>query len=258
MTKAPISAVVLTCNSERMLDRVLQALDWCAEIVILDSGSTDSTLNISERHGAKVFQKALDRGFGEQKNFAVSKATNDWVFIVDSDEVVSPELRDEILLMAEEGELEPNSQFSGYEVHRPLFFLGKRLNYSGTQRDWVLRIFDRRRAALNSSKVHEEVVVRSGAISALHGDLDHYSYQTLEEYFAKFNRYTSLAAEELLAQNRRVNRLKLWTAFQTTFVKLYFFKLGFMDGFKGFLWCLLSSISPVVKYQKYFMLLRSK
>ncbi len=247
-----ISAVVLTHNSEYMLERVLDALTWCTEIVILDSGSTDGTLEIADRFDAKIYQKPLDKGFGEQKAFAVSKATYDWVFIVDSDEVVSPILRDKILSMMRKNVFTADSKFSGYRVHRPLFFLKKRLGYAGTQHDWVLRLFDRRRGNVNASKVHEVVLLTSGEVSTIQGALDHYSYQTLEDYFRKFNRYTTLAAEELLARNKKISRFKMWIAFPHTFIKLFYIKLGVLDGFYGFLWCLLSSMSPVVKYQKYF------
>lgn len=247
-----ISAVVLTQNSEYMLERVLDSLTWCTEIVVLDSGSNDNTLQIAERFDAKIYHKALDQGFGEQKNFAVAKATYDWVFIVDSDEVVSPELRDEITAMMREGDFKDDSQFSAYEIQRPLFFLKKRLRYSGTQKDWIVRLFDRRRASLNYAKVHEEVRISSGECAAIRGPLDHYSYQNLEDYFNKFNRYTSLAADDLLARGKRISRFKMWIAFPHTFIKLFYVKFGVFDGFYGFLWCLLSSMSPVVKYQKYF------
>ena len=247
-----ISAVILTQNSEYMLERVLESLTWCTEIVVLDSGSTDTTLEIAERYDAKIFEKKLDQGFGEQKNFAVSKASYDWVFVVDSDEVVSPELRDEITGMMREGELTGDSKFSAYQVKRPLFFLKKRLRYSGTQKDWIIRLFDRRRAGMNHVKVHEEVIVRKGEVASIHGPLDHYSYRNLEDYFNKFNRYTSLAAEELMVRGKPISRFKMWTAFPATFLKFFYLKLGVLDGFYGFLWCLLSAISPVVKYQKYF------
>ena len=243
-----ISAVILTHNSARMLEPVLQALTWCSEIVIVDSGSTDATLEIAARFQAKVTQKKLDQGFGEQKRFAVSCASNDWVFVVDSDEIVSPGLAAEIR----------SSPFTrvGYKVHRPLIFLGHRLKFSGTQNDWQLRLFDRRRANFNSARVHEDVVLSGGENgkqwwTRLAGELDHYSYPTLEDYFAKFNRYTSLAAEELKVRGSKVSFFKIWTAFPATFIKLYFLKLGVLDGFYGFLWCLLSAVSPVVKYQKF-------
>lgn len=247
-----ISAVVLTYNSEYMLERVLEALSWCTEIVILDSGSTDTTLDIADRYNAKIFQKKMDKGFGEQKSYAVSKASYDWVFVVDSDEVVSEELKNEILIMMREGELTADSEYSGFEVHRRMYFLKKRLSFAGTQKEWVLRLFDRRRASFNDSRVHEEVIIHSGNRSSINGPLDHFSYQSLEDYFNKFNRYTTLAAEELLKRGKPISRFKLWLAFPATFFKLFLIKLGVLDGFYGFLWCLLSSISPVVKYQKYF------
>jgi len=247
-----ISAVVLTYNSEYMLERVLDSLTWCTEIIILDSGSTDTTLDIADRFDAKIFQKKMDKGFGEQKAYAVSKANYDWVFVVDSDEVVSTELRDEILAMAKEGELSPTSKYSGYKVHRRVLFFRKRQSFAGTQKDWVLRLFDRNRAGFNDAKVHEEVVVHQGQCSSIGGPLDHFSYQNLEDYFNKFNRYTSLAAEELMRREKPISRFKMWLAFPATFIKLFYVKLGVLDGFYGFLWCLLSSMSPVVKYQKYF------
>ena len=247
-----ISAVVLTHNSEYMLERVLDALTWCTEIVILDSGSTDTTLDIADRFNARIFQKKMDQGFGEQKAYAVAQATYDWVFVVDSDEVVSPQLRDSILALMKKNKLSDDAQVSGYAVHRPLFFLRKRLRYAGTQFDWVLRLFDRKRAGFNTAKVHEEVLIHSGKTEKLAGPLDHYSYQSLEDYLRKFNRYTTLAAEELMKTGKPVSRFKMWLAFPAAFCKLFFFKLGILDGFYGFLWSILSGIYPVVKYQKYF------
>jgi len=247
-----LSAVVLTHNSEYMLERVLDSLTWCSEIIVLDSGSTDTTLDIADRYDARIFQKKMDKGFGEQKAFAVSKANFDWVFVVDSDEVVSSELRDEIQAMMREGELTSDSKYSGYKIHRRLFFLRKRLNFAGTQKDWVLRLFDRKRAGFNNATVHEKVVIHQGECSSVSGPLDHYSYQNLEDYFSKFNRYTSLAAEDLMRREKPISRFKMWLAFPATFIKLFWIKLGVLDGFYGFLWCLLSAISPVVKYQKYF------
>lgn len=242
-----ISAVILTHNSERMLQSVLQALTWTSEIVILDSGSTDATLSIAAQFKAKIFQRELSNGFGEQKRFAVSCALNDWVLIVDSDEIVSADLAREIQALSLS-----DSGVSVYQVRRPLYFLNHRLHFSGTQKDWQSRLFDRRRANFNSALVHEDVVMQSGERARLKGDLDHYSYSTLEDYFSKFNRYTTLAARDLQAQGRGVSAMKLWAAFPATFIKLYVLKLGVLDGFYGFLWCLLSAVSPVVKYAKVY------
>jgi glycosyltransferase involved in cell wall biosynthesis len=243
----PISAVVLTLNSERTLSRTLDSLKWCDEVVVVDSGSTDQTLEIAKRYGAQIHLKQME-GFGAQKQFGVNQATNDWVMIIDSDEVVTSELQREIQGLTFEK--------VGYELPRQLIFLGKLMHYSGTA-DSPLRLFDRRKGALTPDRVHESVRVE-GEVARLHAILEHHSYLSLEDYFEKFNRYTTLAAQAMWERGERVSGLARWVSFPAHFVKRYVLQLGFLDGYHGFLWSLLSAIYPTVKVGKLELLRRTR
>jgi glycosyltransferase involved in cell wall biosynthesis len=244
LSPLPVSAVVLTYNSDRTLGRVLASLQFCSEIVIVDSGSTDATLQIAERYDCKIFNRDF-RGFGDQKNFAVEQASHDWVFVVDSDEVVSEKLMHEIY---HEFKVRPLAA-DAYQMPVRLYFLGHPICYAGQQSKKSIRLFDRKSAHFDQRLVHETVQV-SGVTKTLHNPLKHHSYLSLDDYLVKMNRYTSLGAKELLLKDTPSRKYKVYTSFVAQFIKFYVLKLGFLDGYHGFLWCLLSSIYPVVKYAK--------
>ena len=242
----PLTAVVLSYNSERTLRPVLDSLQFCKDIVVVDSGSTDSSLIIANTFGnVRVFHRKL-AGFGEQKNFAVEQAKFDWVFVVDSDEIVSKPLQDEIFAVFQEGA----HRASAYQVPVQLYFLGKPIHYSGQQSKKTVRLFNRFISHFDQAVIHENVVVK-GELGSFKHPLLHHSYLTLEDYFSKFNRYTSLAAKKLAEQSSTPQKHKVFTGFAFHFFKFYFIKLGMLDGYHGFLWCLFSSLYPVVKYAKY-------
>lgn len=244
MKALPITAIVLTYNSARTLESVLKSLTWCGQILIVDSGSTDETLKIAEECGA-IIKKRKFTGFGDQKNFAVSSAEYDWVFVVDSDEVVSPELSREI----REAFQEPDPEVSGFYIPIRLFFLGSKMAYGGNTVKHALRLFDRRNGNFNLALVHELVELQ-GRRKFLKNTVSHYSYLTIDDYFEKFNRYTTFGAQELYRMGKKPIMLKVWLGLPVYFMKMYVFKGGILDGYHGFLWCLLSSFYPVVKYAK--------
>ena len=241
----PISAVVLTYNSDRTLAHVLRSLQFCDEIVIVDSGSTDDTLFIAEHFSCRILQKKLN-GFGEQKDFGVQHAKNDWIFVVDSDEIVSKKSRNEIFSEFKDG----IPKATAYSLPVQLYFLGHPIRYSGQQSKRALRLFNRNHARFDKSLVHETVHADHPVHDFIH-PLLHYSYLTLDDYFVKFSRYTSLGAKILSDGPRRNCKPKVIVSFVVHFIKFYFLKLGFLDGYHGFLWCLFSALSPVVKYAKY-------
>jgi glycosyltransferase involved in cell wall biosynthesis len=244
MQTTPLTAVVLTYNSARTLHAVLEALSWCEDVLVVDSGSTDGTLAIARSHNARVLEKEF-HGFGEQKNFAVTSALFDWVFVVDSDEIVSEALRDEIQSHFKHG----HGDVSGYLVPIKLVFLGGRMRFSGNTIKYALRIFNRQNGNFNLALVHELVELQGRQVR-LSRSLWHYSYLTLDDYFQKFNRYTTLAAQELYNMRKRPPAFKVWAGLPIYFFKMYVIKLGFLDGYRGFLWCLFSALYPVVKYAK--------
>lgn len=259
----PLSAVMITHQSDRRLKEVLQSLEWCAEVVIIDSNSTDQTLKIiaeanSPSRPVRVFQRAFDT-FSNQKQFSVDQAANDWVFVIDSDEVVTPELKTEIISKLGVGDAASKAillNTVAYEVPRVLYFLNQKVSHGGGI-DAPLRIFNRTKGRFNGAPVHEKILV-TGKTERLNGFLNHFSYDDLTEYFKKFKRYTTLAAVELEKSGRSASMSKILFSFPAQFVKLYIFKAGFLDGISGFLWCFFSACSPVVKYWKLLKLNAAK
>jgi len=241
-TRPPLSAVLITLNAEPQLAACLASLSFCTEILVVDSGSHDATAAIARAHGARVVE-AEWRGFGAQKNFAVSQASHDWVLCIDADERVSEQLRDEILRAL----LSP--RFGAYRYRRCNRFLGRYLRHGEGYPDWSLRLFDRRQACWSDDAVHERVVAKC-ATGNLAGDLLHESAETLERYLAKQNLYTTLAAQQAVASGRRAHPAQLILSPLLRFIKFYFLRLGFLDGVAGLVHILVGCGSSFAKYAK--------
>jgi glycosyltransferase involved in cell wall biosynthesis len=244
-----ISAALITRDAGAGLDRCLASLDFVDEIVVLDQGSSDETLEICARHGAKVHQQSEWLGFGPMKNAAVALCNHRWILSIDADEVVSPELKQAILDLPDE------PPHPAYAINRLTNFLGRWIRHCGWYPDWVVRLFDRERARFNDRAVHESVeVAESGRLEGL---LLHYSYENMEQYLEKLNRYTTLAAQEAVANGRRAG---LWTALlrgKFTFLRMYFFEGGILDGRHGLLLCLCSAFYVMTKYVKVWRAVRT-
>lgn len=238
----PVSAVLITLNAAGQLEACLSSLSFADEIVIVDSGSADATVEIAERHGARVIRQEW-LGFGPQKQFAVSQARHDWVFCIDADERVTPELAGAI------GSAIVDQGCRAYRVARCNRFLGRYLRHGEGYPDWNLRFFHRGHARWSDDRVHEHVLT-SEAVGLLIGDLLHDSAENLESYLAKQNRYTSLAAEGALAAGKRVGvgRLVLSPVFR--FIKFYFLRRGFLDGMPGLVHTLIGCMNSFTKYAK--------
>ena len=230
----PLTVVILTFNSSKHLEEAIKSASFANEVLILDSGSTDNTLDIAQKAGCRIEnQKWL--GFGHQKQQAVDLAQNDWVFVLDSDEVITQELRKEIL----ETLINPLKQ--GYTVPRCNYFFGKPIRHGGLYPDATLRLFDRRRGRFTEDAVHERVLLE-GEIGRLHHPMKHYAYDSIEEFVEKQNRYSTLGAKP--------NRLKALLNPSWTFLKMYVIKLGFLDGWEGYLIARLYSQYTFWKYIK--------
>ena len=238
-----LSVVLITLNSEKTIAKTLEAVAWADEIILVDSGSTDKTLKIAQQFKAKVIYRAFD-GYGSQKNFATTQASNDWILSLDDDEILTPELQKEIQSL----DLQ-KSDFQGFRVPRSLIFLGKLLRFSGEYRRLTLRLFNRKYGNWNAEYVHESVEV-GGKVDVLKNQILHDSYRDLTDYFNKFNKYTSLGAKTLAERGKTVSTFKIISRFPTTFLKIYFLKGSCLDGYAGFIWALLTAINPVVKYAK--------
>jgi glycosyltransferase involved in cell wall biosynthesis len=237
-----LSAVLITRNSEAVLPACLQSLTFADEIVVVDSGSTDATLDIARRANAKIVHQDW-LGYGRQKQFAVAQAAHDWVLCVDTDERVSDALHESILF-----ELRA-PRFHAYEMPRRNRFLGRWLKHGEGYPDWSLRLFDRRHANWSDDPIHEKVLT-DGPVGRLDGDLLHESEQGLADYLAKQDRYTTLQAELLHAGGKRAGLARLLLSPPLRFIKFYFLRLGFLDGIPGLLHILVGCRNSFAKYAK--------
>lgn len=242
MDKAPLSAVLITLNAAAQLEACLASLAFCDEIVIVDSGSTDATLDIAETYGAKVIASEW-LGFGLQKQFAVAQAKHDWVLCVDADERVSERLAVSIVAAVGASELRV------FRFARCNRFMGRYLRHGEGYPDWSVRLFHRQYARWSDDAVHEKVLTQ-GEIGVLQGDLLHDSAESLDQYLAKQNRYTTIAANEALAIGKRASAFKLLLSPCVRFVKFYFVRRGFLDGLPGLVHILIGCQNSFIKYAK--------
>ena len=242
LARPPLSAVIIAKNAVRQLPECLESLAFCDEILVVDSGSMDGSVELARACGARVIE-AEWRGFGPQKRYAVAQAAHDWVLCVDADERVSPELRSAI----ERALAAPAN--AAYRFPRCNRFLGRYLRHGEGYPDWSLRLFDRRRARWSDDAVHEKVLT-DAVIGTLAGDLLHDSAETLDAYLAKQNRYTTLAAQQAFDAGRRAHATQLLLSPLLRFVKFYFFRLGLLDGAPGLIHILIGCGNSFAKYAK--------
>ncbi len=238
-----ISATIITLNEERNIPRAIESLRCCDEIIVVDSGSTDRTIEIAEKLGARVWECPW-LGYAGQKNFASEKASNDWILSLDADESLSEALEAEIWQIKKSG-----PKCHAYTMPRLAQYLGRWILHSGWYPDRKVRLFDRRRAKWVGDYVHESVVV-DGDVGHLESNLLHFTCESLSEHLRTMDRYTTLAAEQIVDQRTVIawHRLvfdPLWTFFST-----YFLKLGFLDGVEGLCIAYMAAFYNFVKYAK--------
>ena len=245
----PLSVVVIAQQAAAQLTDCLASVAFADEIVLVDSGSRDATLEIAKRHGARVVEKEW-LGFGPQKQFAVEQARNDWVLCLDADERVSSELAASVR-RALEGPVAPV-----YRMARRNRFLGRWLRHGEGYPDWCTRLFDRRQARWSDDPVHEKVLY-AVTPGTLEGDLLHESAEDLGRYFEKQNRYSALAARQLFERGRTAGPAELLLSPLVRFVKFYLLRLGFLDGLPGLVHIAIGCAASFMKYAKLIELRRA-
>jgi glycosyltransferase involved in cell wall biosynthesis len=237
-----ISAAIITRNAGADIARCLASLDFVDEIVVLDQASEDDTVEICHRLGARVEQGEW-LGFGRMKARAVGLTRHRWVLSIDADEEVTPGLREALVALPDD------PPCAGYAVNRLSRFLGRWIRHCGWHPEYVVRLFDKERGRFDERPVHESIRV-DGPTGRLDGLLLHHTYHTMEQYLAKLNRYTSLAAEEAFQAGRRSSPAAAFLRSTVAFWRMWLMKAGFLDGWHGWLLCHCSAFSVLCKYVK--------
>lgn len=241
-----LSVVIITLNEERNLDRCLSSVKNIAdEIIIADSYSTDNTLAVAQKHNATVVQQAF-AGYANQKNFATANATHDWILSLDADEELTPELEKSIL------DVKKSPAYNVYRMPRLTNYCGQWIKHCGWYPDKQTRLYNRTKGRWAQKQVHEYWQPDTAADPAglLSGDLLHYSFNSIGEHVRKIEKYSELAAREAVANGKTAGLLKIWLSPKWHFFTEYFIKLGFLDGFNGYIICKLSAHAAFIKYSK--------
>jgi len=238
-----ISAAIIAYNEEKNIRRCLESVSWADEIVVIDSFSTDRTVEICREYTDRVIQHEWE-GHIRQKNFAVESAANDWIFSIDSDEEVSPELRDSILALRERG-LEQD----GYRMARRTHYLGRWIRHSGWYPDYKVRLFQREWGRWGGVDPHDEVQLE-GTCETLEGDLHHYSYEDVAAHVRELDFLTTISSQELYKMGRKASVVNLLLSPAGKFLKTLFLKGGLLDGWAGFFIAVTGSFYVFLKYLK--------
>jgi glycosyltransferase involved in cell wall biosynthesis len=237
-----ITAIVITFNEEQNIAAALSSLKFADEIIVVDSESTDRTVEIACRFTDKVIIRSWP-GYTAQKNFAQEQAANDWIFSLDADECVSDKLAAEIERLKQVSDTDA----AGFEMPRLTSYLGRWIKHSGWYPDYKLRLYDRRVSRWRGDYVHESVET-TGRIERLSGDLLHYTVHNASEHHLRIDRYTTLAAKQAHKEGKRASLAALIFSPIATFIRSYFLKLGFLDGIQGF---------AIARFAAYYIFLKN-
>ncbi|MBP6977103.1 MAG: glycosyltransferase family 2 protein [Bacteroidales bacterium] len=240
-----LSAVIITHNEERNIARCLESLWGIAdEIIVVDSFSTDKTQQICLEYKVRFYQRAFD-GYSAQKNYGNSFASYPYILSLDADEVLTECLKKDLFKVKEDGNKD------GYRLRRMANYCGTWIRHGAWYPDIQLRVFNKNKGTWSDSLVHEAVIMAEGSqVGMLKGNLLHYSYYTIDEHISRSNRYSTLAARELYQDGASFTLLKMLLKPCFRFVRDYIFRLGFLDGFAGFVIARITAHAVMLKYAK--------
>jgi glycosyltransferase involved in cell wall biosynthesis len=240
-----ISVKINVYNEEDNIAEVCETVAWADEIVVVDSDSTDRTVEIARRYTDKVFSHPF-RGYKDKHEFSDSMTTGDWIFWIDADERVTPELRESIEKLRQR---DPSTLPDGFRIARRTHYLGRWIRHSGWYPDYQMRLYRKSASYWDGVAPHETARVRGG-IETLPGELLHYTKRSLSEHHRVQGEYTSLAAEYHYKKNRRVRMIELFVLPIAAFIRTYIFKQGFRDGVPGLIIAMDTAYSVFLKFAK--------
>lgn len=222
-----LSAIIPTFNEEKNIEAAIQSVLFVDEIIIIDSYSTDKTIDIAKKYNVRIIERTFDN-FSNQKNYAIENAKHEWIVLLDADERIGGKLKVEIQNIIKNG-----PKASAYWVYRRNYLLGREIKYSGWQNDKVIRLIERDVCKYNGKLVHEEIALPKKTAFLKH-KLDHYTYKDFDSFINKKNKVAQLQAEMLAAENKKASIGKLLIKPTYRFINHYFLRGGFLDGFPGF------------------------
>jgi glycosyltransferase involved in cell wall biosynthesis len=248
----PVSATVITLNEAANIGSCLDALAWVDDVLVVDSGSTDGTVEQAQARGARVIIREWPGSYAAQKNFAAGEARYDWILSIDADERVTHALAAEIRSV-----LTTEPPVAGYRIPRVTWHLGRWIRTTDWYPDYQLRLYDRRRARWPPRLVHESVQA-DGPVGYLTHDLEHYAYRDISHHHASMDRYTALAARQMHEQGRRAGVADLALHPPAAFLRNYVLKRGFTDGLPGFVISSMNAYYVFLKFAKLWEMQRKE
>ena len=249
MNRIRITGCVITRNEEPCIGECLRSLSLCDELIVVDSHSTDRTREIAASCGARVFERDWP-GYRSQKQFAVDQATHDWILFLDADEQLSPELAAEITALRDTGRI---SAHTAWDIPFLTRYFGLYMHHGDWHPDRHRRLFDRRRARFGGYEIHERIEI-DGSAGDLQHNILHHSYDDLDDQLGKLSRYARLMAEQMHAAGRRANWVMVFANPAWRFVRAYFLRRGFLDGWRGLAIALIEANYVRQKYLRLLIL----
>ena len=241
-----LSVIIITKNEADNIRACLESVAWADEIIVVDSGSNDATVEICKEFEAQVHVHDWP-GFGVQKNRALAYASQEWVLSIDADERITPELHKEIINVLQ------NPLADGYEIPRLSSFCGRFMRHSGWYPDYVTRLFRRGAARFSDDLVHERLIV-NGSVKRLHQSILHETFHDLDELLTKINQYSTAGARMLREKNKTASLKKAVGHAIWAFLRTYIFRMGFLDGREGFMLAISTAESTYYRYAKLMLL----
>jgi glycosyltransferase involved in cell wall biosynthesis len=253
MPRVPVTAIIHVLNELENIDDCIRSVEWADEIYVMDSFSTDGTVErIREKFPRVRLEQREYLGAASTKNYAIDRAAHDWIFIIDADERVTPKLRDEIL-----NTLEGDLKFWAYSVGRLNFMMGKPVRFSGLQRDRVTRLFHRGHARYPNKRVHADLLV-DGETGALRHKMDHFYIRTFDHMIAKMTRYADWGAAQMFIDGKTTSAWGIFSHTVAKFLRDFIFNLGFLDGARGLISVGMHAYYTFWKYVKLWELTQLK